>query len=467
MYYQQVSLINTFRMLFDAMSIITAGYCAYFIILYYYPWLQPLDGPIFIASVLAIMFINNFVMGRFKLYSDKKPAFYHEMLWAITKTVVIDFAILAAGMLLLKQFYGARMFYGFFLVISFMILVIERSILRFFYEKNRTNRPNLRRVLIVGNIERGKLVSNALQKQLSWGHEVIGNLTDKTQELYNPGTIGHIDDLKDILHTEAIDEVIFALGPERSLDLDGYLKTCRTMGITTRIIPALWAPGTRSMHAENYQGIPFLTFHENNFDATGLFYKRILDIAGGIVGTLFFIIIFPFVAYEIKRDSPGPVIFKQKRVGQNGRIFNLYKFRSMTSDADKMKSELLKDNEMLGAMFKITNDPRITKVGNWLRKTSVDEIPQFLNVLKGEMSLVGTRPPTPDEVEQYKDWQYRRISAKPGITGLWQVSGRNKITDFDRIVELDCTYISNWHFSDDIKIIFKTISAVIQRKGAL
>ena len=319
----------------------------------------------------------------------------------------------------------------------------------------------------MGNIERGKLVSNALQKQLSWGHEVLGNLTDKKEELSNPGTIGYIDDLQDILHTQTIDEVIFALGPDRSIELDGYLKTCRSMGITTRIIPALWMPGNRSMHAENYQGIPFLTFHENNFDATGLFYKRILDIAGGIAGTMIFIIIYPFVAFAIKRDSPGPVLFKQKRVGQNGRVFNLYKFRSMTSDADKMKSELLKDNEMKGAMFKITNDPRITKVGNWLRKTSIDEVPQFLNVLKGEMSLVGTRPPTPDEVEQYKDWQYRRISAKPGITGLWQVSGRNKITDFDQIVELDCTYISSWRFLDDIKIIFKTISAVVQRKGAL
>lgn len=467
MYYQQVSLINTFRMLFDATSIIAAYYCSYLILLYFYPWLQTPIGPEFITPVLAIMFINNYVMGRFTLYSDKKHASYHQMIWAIAKTVIIDFVFLAAGMLLLKQLYSARIFYEYFLVFSFAILVIERSILRFFYENNRTNRPNLRKVLIVGDMDRGKLVSNALQKQLSWGHEVVGNLMVHTEELLNPETIGHIDDLQVILHTQAIDEVIFALGPDRSIDLDGYLKICRSMGITTRIIPALWIPGTKSMHAENYQGIPFLTFLENNFDATGLFYKRILDIIGGIVGTMIFIIIYPFVAFAIKRNSPGPVIFKQKRVGQNGRIFNLYKFRSMTNDADKQKSELLKGNEMKGAMFKMTNDPRITKVGNWLRKTSIDEIPQFLNVLKGEMSLVGTRPPTPDEVEKYKDWQYRRISAKPGITGMWQVSGRNKITDFDQIVELDCTYISNWRFWDDIIIIFKTISAVVKRKGAI
>jgi exopolysaccharide biosynthesis polyprenyl glycosylphosphotransferase len=467
MYHQQVSLINNFKMLFDALSIITAGYSAYFIILYFYPWVHTLTDAEFIASVLAIMFINNYAMGRFTLYSDKKHTFYHQMLWAITKTVVIDFSILAAGMLIYNQLYNARLFYAYFLVISLLILIMERSILRFFYERNYTNHLNLRRVLIVGNIERGRLVSNSLQKQLSWGHEIVGNLTDKREELSNPSTIGHIDDLKNILHTQAIDEVIFALGPDRSIELDGYLKTCRSMGITTRIIPALWTPGSRSMHAENYQGIPFLTFNENNFNATGLFYKRILDITGGLIGTMIFIIIYPFVTFAIKRDSPGPVIFKQKRVGQNGRIFNLYKFRSMTTDAEKMKANLLKDNEMNGAMFKIANDPRITKVGQWLRKTSIDEIPQFLNVLKGEMSMVGTRPPTPDEVEQYKDWQYRRISAKPGITGLWQISGRNKITDFDQIVELDCAYLSNWHFMEDIKIIAKTLFVVMQRKGAV
>ena len=239
------------------------------------------------------------------------------------------------------------------------------------------------------------------------------------------------------------------------------------MGITTRILPALWTQDNTNLRAENYQGIPFLTFYENNFSASGIFYKRILDIVGGIVGTVIFSILFPFVALAIKMDSPGPVLFRQERVGQNGRIFKLYKFRSMSSDAEMIKEQLLKNNEMKGAMFKITNDPRITRVGKWLRKTSIDEIPQFLNVLKGEMSLVGTRPPTPDEVKQYTDSHYRRISMKPGITGLWQISGRSAITDFDEIVELDCAYLANWRFLNDIKILFKTVWVIIQRKGAV
>ena len=160
-------------------------------------------------------------------------------------------------------------------------------------------------------------------------------------------------------------------------------------------------------------------------------------------------------------------LYKQKRMGQHGRTFNLYKFRTMYQDADKRRQDLVANNVMNGAMFKMKDDPRITKVGRWLRKTSIDEIPQFLNVLTGEMSLVGTRPPMIEEVEEYKLEHLKRISNKPGITGLWQVSGRNIITDFDEIVDLDCKYSDNWRFSDDLKILLKTVVVVLQRKGAI
>ena len=466
MYQQQVHLINTFRMLFDALCVIAAGYAGRAVVLQYYPWLWNLSSAEFIASILVIMFANNYIMGRLHLYSDRKHASYVQMLWAVTKTIIADFIILSAGMLIYRQLYGARLFFASYLVIAWILIIIERSLLRFFYETTHKDRLKLRRILIIGDMERGRLIADSLQKQLSWGHEIVGSVTDRKEELADPGVIGHIENLAAILHTHAIDEVIFALGSDRAIDLQGYLKTCRTMGITTRILPALWNAGNRGMRAENYQGIPFLTFNENNFNATGLFYKRILDIIGGVVGTCILMIVFPFVALAIKMDSPGPVMFTQKRVGQNGRIFNLYKFRSMAADAEAAKAALLAANEMNGAMFKIADDPRITRVGRWLRKTSIDEIPQFLNVLKGEMSLVGTRPPTPDEVEQYKEWHYRRISAKPGITGLWQISGRNKIRNFDEVVELDCTYLANWRFLEDLKIIFRTVLVVFQRKGA-
>jgi exopolysaccharide biosynthesis polyprenyl glycosylphosphotransferase len=465
MYQQQVNIINGFRMFLDALSIIAAGYAAYFLILHLAPEQWQLNATIFVMTILAIMFTNNYVMGRFRLYSDRKPSSYLQLIGAIAKTMVVDFAILSAGILLFNELYTSRAFFMYFLGLSFVFLVIERTLLRLLYDIPLKREYNLRRILIAGDLERGMLVAELMQKQLSWGHEIVGRLSAGKD--IDQDALGRIDDLDNILHKQAIDEVIFALDRESSIDLAPYLKICSRMGITTRILPALWSPGTRALTVEICQGVPFLTFQENNFNATGLLYKRILDIIGGIVGSLILLIVYPFVALAIKIDSPGPVIFKQKRVGQHGRIFEVYKFRSMHVDAEERKNELMAQNLMHGAIFKMKNDPRITRVGRWLRKTSIDEIPQFLNVLKGEMSLVGTRPPTLDEVEHYLDWHYRRISAKPGITGLWQVSGRNKITDFDEIVELDCAYLENWRFLVDIKILLKTIWVVLKRKGAV
>ena len=166
----------------------------------------------------------------------------------------------------------------------------------------------------------------------------------------------------------------------------------------------------------------------------------------------------------IKLQSPGPVLFTQKRVGRNGRVFNMYKFRSMYDDAEKRKADLLDKNEMNGLMFKIDNDPRITPVGRFLRRTSLDEFPQFYNILKGDMSLVGTRPPTVDEFNEYSYYHKKRLSFRPGLTGMWQVSGRNDITDFDEIVRLDVEYIDNWNLMLDIKILLKTLGVIFKGK---
>ena len=202
--------------------------------------------------------------------------------------------------------------------------------------------------------------------------------------------------------------------------------------------------------------------------------KRAVDIIGALVGLLLTGIIFLFAAPAIKIASPGPVFFKQKRVGKNGRVFYMYKFRSMHVNAEEMLPQLMEQNEMQGLMFKVENDPRIIGsekgpgkgIGNFLRKTSLDEFPQFWNVLRGEMSLVGTRPPTVNEYEQYDFHHKIRLSMKPGITGLWQISGRNNITDFDKVVELDTAYIENWSMILDIKILFKTVAVVLGRKGS-
>ena len=194
--------------------------------------------------------------------------------------------------------------------------------------------------------------------------------------------------------------------------------------------------------------------------------KRLMDIAGGLTGLIITAIAFVIFAPIIYIQSPGPVFFKQDRVGKNGRIFKLYKFRSMYMDAEDRKKELMSQNKMDGLMFKMDNDPRITPIGKFIRKYSIDELPQFLNVIKGDMSLVGTRPPTVDEYEQYQLHHMGRLSSKPGITGLWQVSGRSDMTDFEKIVELDIRYISNWSLSEDIRILWRTVKKVIHGEGA-
>jgi exopolysaccharide biosynthesis polyprenyl glycosylphosphotransferase len=201
-----------------------------------------------------------------------------------------------------------------------------------------------------------------------------------------------------------------------------------------------------------------------NLDPDQLIIKRTMDVIGGVIGLLGTALLLPFLALAIKLESPGPIFFSQNRVGKGGRNFRIVKFRSMYADAEQRKQELMEHNIHQGALFKMENDPRITKVGRFIRKTSLDEFPQFWNVLKGDMSLVGTRPPTRDEVDEYEDHHFRRISIRPGLTGLWQVSGRNEITDFDEIVALDVKYIKNWGIWVDIKIILRTVGVVVLSK---
>ena len=194
--------------------------------------------------------------------------------------------------------------------------------------------------------------------------------------------------------------------------------------------------------------------------------KRAFDIIGSIVGIIITIIIYPFVALAIKAESKGPVIFKQERIGKNGRHFMMYKFRSMYQDAEKRLEDLKDKNEVQGLMFKMEDDPRITKVGRFIRKTSIDELPQFFNILKGDMSLVGTRPPTVAEFEQYNAHYRRRLCITPGLTGMWQVSGRSDIKDFDEVVKLDLKYIDEWSLRLDVKLLLQTVGAVLSHKGS-
>ena len=212
-------------------------------------------------------------------------------------------------------------------------------------------------------------------------------------------------------------------------------------------------------------GLSVVTFSTNFYKYGHVLAKRTLDIIGALVG-LFFCGLAALVLFPLIKKDGGPAIFAQERIGKNGRRFKFYKFRSMYTDAEERKKDLMAQNTMIGGMFKVNNDPRITPIGRFIRKTSLDELPQFYNVLIGDMSLVGTRPPTVDEYEQYTPEQKRRLSFKPGITGLWQVSGRSQITDFNEVVRLDVAYIDEWTIWSDIRILLKTFRVVWEKDGA-
>ena len=262
-----------------------------------------------------------------------------------------------------------------------------------------------------------------------------------------------------------VDEVFVNL-PSEDYDIETVISQFEIMGIDVTVNLNTFDKSLgRDKQIHGMAGLNVVTFSTNFYNPSHIIAKRILDICGAIVGLLLCGIASLFLLPLIRKDG-GPAIFSQTRIGKNGRHFTFYKFRSMRIDAEAIKEQLMDQNTMQGGMFKIDNDPRVTKIGQFIRKTSLDELPQFWNVLIGDMSLVGTRPPTVDEYEKYTPEQKRRLSFKPGITGLWQISGRSKITDFDDVVKLDVAYIDNWTIWKDIEILLKTVKVVFMRDGA-
>lgn len=279
--------------------------------------------------------------------------------------------------------------------------------------------------------------------------------------------VANKDNLHEVAVKEIVDEVYLNILYSSKDEVETYVEEFAKMGVTVHLnINVLEDMEGFDQNISRLGSYPAVSFTPVSLDYNKLVMKRIIDIIGGIVGLMLTGILMIFLAPAIKLDSRGPLFFKQKRVGRNGRYFYIYKFRSMYQDAEERKASLMAQNEMKGAMFKMTDDPRVTRVGKFIRATSLDEFPQFWNVLKGDMSLVGTRPPTVDEFKEYEGRHKRRLSMKPGLTGMWQVSGRSNIEDFEEVVRLDCFYIDNWSLQLDAKILLKTIVVVLKKVGS-
>ncbi len=333
-----------------------------------------------------------------------------------------------------------------------------------------SNEKNLSYMLVVASKAVAERTIDQLQKEKYSDYIVRGlAIVDADmigQSINGVPVVANEDTLHEYLRTNTVDGVFIHV--RNSYDeIVAITDSLLAMGITVHISLDHVSSEMPNKVVEEINGYTVLTTSIKMATTRQLFIKRVIDLCGGLAGLLATIIAFIFIAPIIYKQSPGPIFFSQERVGRNGRRFRIYKFRSMYMDAEERKKELMAHNKMDGLMFKMDDDPRIMPIGKFIRRVSIDELPQSINILKGDMSLVGTRPPTVDEYEQYELHHKSRLAAKPGLTGMWQVSGRSDITDFEEVVKLDTEYISNFSLGLYLKILFKTVGVVLGKKGSV
>ena len=425
--------------------------------------------------LLLVFVLHIFYIAAFKPYSG--------ILWrpndAEFRSIIKHIGFIIAGFLfynyLLKQVhYYSRIIIVLFIFFSIFFITCERFIIKDIIKGSDKNwKKDI--LLASSSMDAANILAQINSRPL--GFKVAGIVLfddfEETQIDGIPIVARNIDEVTELIESTPIDEVILSKPDSKSFYAQ-LLETCTEYGLTTHIlIKYSNLPGEKSL--DKVANLDVITNCMKLVSGTDVFFKRVLDIIGAIVGLFITAILFIIFAPLIYLSDPGSVFFKQPRIGENGRVFYLYKFRSMYKDAEEKKASLMEHNEMQGQIFKMENDPRIIGsgpdgtrkgIGWFIRTFSIDEFPQFLNVLKGEMSRVGTRPPTIDEWQQYASHHRKRMRVKPGITGLWQTSGRNEITDFEEIVKLDTQYISNWSFWLDIEILLKTIIVVLNRTGS-
>jgi exopolysaccharide biosynthesis polyprenyl glycosylphosphotransferase len=398
--------------------------------------------------------------------------------WAIIRvcaTGAVLFTLMLYAARMDEQLLGddriSRLWVLFFAVFSVLFLLTEKIALRVTSRYVRLRGFNYRTVLIVGTGPAALKIADSVHGHRFWGFRILGFVSNGVAdgpvgERFGPyPVLGEIEDIPRIVENNVVDDVIFAVH-RRDLDrLEDLFLSLQEQGIRTRFAMDLFPHTRAQVQLEELDGIPLLSFATTPTSQIQLMAKRTLDVAAAFLLLLLGIPVVLVIAVLIKVTSGGRVLFRQTRCGLNGRFFTLYKFRTMVEDAEERRRELLHLNEMDGPVFKLRGDPRVTAFGRFLRRFSLDELPQLWNVLRGDMSLVGPRPPIPEEVAKYQRWQRRRLAMKPGLTCLWQVSGRNDL-DFDRWMQLDLEYIDSWTPMLDFKILLRTIPAVLSGKGA-
>jgi len=366
----------------------------------------------------------------------------------------------------------SRSWIGLFTALSSLLLLVEKLALRLLARRLREHGLNYRTVLLVGAGATARAVARSLREHRWWGYRMLGFLRidddangDREPDPELGECLGGLGEIQSIVVSNAVDEVVFAV-PQRHVGrFEAIVLALQDQGILVRFALGALPHARVTVELEEIDGVPLVSLRTVTAGPLGLAAKRVFDLVVAVATLAVALPLFVSIALAIRTLEGGAVFFRQTRCGRNGRAFTLYKFRTMTLDAEARRAEVAHLNRMKGPVFKAPDDPRVTRLGRVLRKFSLDELPQLWNVLRGDMSLVGPRPPIPEEVARYERWQRRRLSMKPGLTCLWQVSGRNQV-DFDRWMALDLEYIDNWSLWLDLKILARTVPVVLLGRGA-
>jgi exopolysaccharide biosynthesis polyprenyl glycosylphosphotransferase len=384
--------------------------------------------------------------------------------------MAVTVGVVLAILFFMRMQYISRLIIVIFAAADFLFLVGIRFFVLQYYRESIRNGRNLLQVLIIGSRDRAKELTRALRNQSMWGVEIIGYL-DPDPKVVGGSVdgipiIGSVANITECLKDNVVDEVIIAISRSMLTDVEPLVEACEQEGIPLRFMADVFNVQVARVSLMQMGNIPLLTLEAVAQDEDQLFLKRLFDVTLTLLAMPLFLPIMAVTAIAIKLDSPGPVFFVQQRVGLRKHLFPMFKFRSMQVDAEEQLKKIEHLNEAEGPIFKMSDDPRVTRVGRFIRKTSIDELPQLFNVLRGEMSLVGPRPMSIRDVDLFDTGiQRKRFSVKPGITCFWQISGRSNLP-FSKWLELDLQYIENWSFALDLKILLKTPAAVWISDGA-
>ncbi|MDQ4075346.1 MAG: sugar transferase [Chloroflexota bacterium] len=427
---------------------------------------QPFHAYLPIVGILTVLMLANLHIEG--LYRRQRSATWFDELYGIINATTTSILLVVFFFFFYRTYVYSRLIFVYAAALIVLFLAVARLLLRWWIRYMQQEGVGVTRVLIVGGGEMGRTLMRHIVAQPNMGYEVIGFVDDDPARQYDIGrfkALGYTDQIPYLVRQHDVDKVIITLPWQYQRKIIQILEHCEQQAIQSRIVPDLFQLSLTRVTLDEIRGVPLIAMKEPALKGANLALKRFVDVAISGVVLLLFSPLLLLIALAIKVESPGSVLYKQSRVGRGGKLFTIYKFRSMRNGADREVELLATLNEADGPLFKIRNDPRVTRVGKIIRKFSLDELPQLLNVLKGDMSLIGPRPALPNEVAQYQEWHRKRLEAAPGLTGLWQVSGRSDVT-FDEMMLLDIYYTEQWSPMLDTMILLKTIPTVLFQRGA-